>query len=104
MATSKRGAALAIAAAQRQRRALELRRAGAAYRAIADTLACSVATAHDDVRAALADLTAKTRAEAAALRGVRGGIVEGTKGCKLGRDVKHCALLDRHSRMRCVCR
>lgn len=68
MATGKAGAAIEITAAQRQRKALELRRAGASYRAIADALGCATATAHDDVRAALALLAAETRAEAEQLR------------------------------------
>jgi DNA-binding CsgD family transcriptional regulator len=68
MATGKRGAQQQITAAERQRRALELRKGGASLRAIGDALGCSYETARGDIAAALADLAAETRAEAEQLR------------------------------------
>ena len=68
MATGKQGASIEIAAAERQRRALELRKGGASLRAIGDALGCSHETARQDVAAALAALVAETRADAEVYR------------------------------------
>lgn len=68
MAQGKAGAAAAIAAAERRRKALGLRRGGASLRDIAAALGCSHEQARRDVAAALAELAADTRAEAEQLR------------------------------------
>ena len=68
MANGKKGDQQRIAAQERRIQALAYRKAGASYRAIADTLAVSLAQAHDDVQAALAELAAEQRAEASDLR------------------------------------
>jgi hypothetical protein len=54
--------------ADRRARAFSLRRAGASYRAIAQQLSVSLATAYDDVNAELMELREQTKADAEAVR------------------------------------
>lgn len=57
-----------ITATERRIKALALRKAGASYRSIADTLACSLSQVYDDVQHAYAELNAQQQAEAAEAR------------------------------------
>jgi DNA-binding CsgD family transcriptional regulator len=68
MATGKAGAQQKIAATERRRKALELRKGGASLRSIADALGVAVGTVHNDVNHELATLAAETRQEAEQLR------------------------------------
>lgn len=54
-----------ITATERRIKVLAYRKAGATYRAIADTLAVSLATVHDDMQRAYAELNEQQQAEAA---------------------------------------
>lgn len=65
MANGKKTDQQRITATERRIKALALRKAGASYRAIADTLACSVATVYDDVQHAYQELNEQRQAEAA---------------------------------------
>lgn len=68
MANGKKTDQQRIAAAERRQQALELRKAGASYRKIADTLAVSLSQAHDDVQQALIQLAELECASAGELR------------------------------------
>src|SRR5262245_42781916 len=68
MAVGRKGAITQITIAERQVKALALRKAGASYRAIGDAPGVSGKTAFEDVHAGLAALAAEQRAEAQELR------------------------------------
>lgn len=68
MANGKKTDQVRIGAADRRQRALELRKAGASYRAIGATLGVSEAQAHRDVQDALARLAELELTSAAELR------------------------------------
>jgi DNA-binding CsgD family transcriptional regulator len=68
MANGKKTDQQRIAATERRIKVLSLRKAGAPYRQIADTLAVSLATVHDDLQRAYAELNEQQQVEAAELR------------------------------------
>lgn len=68
MASGKKTDQQRIAAAERRVKALDYRKAGASYRAIARELGVSEAQAHNDVQRSLADLAAQQQASAEELR------------------------------------
>jgi DNA-binding CsgD family transcriptional regulator len=57
-----------LTAQERRIKVLSLRKAGVSFRAIAETLGCSIATVHGDVQHVYAELNAQQQAEAQELR------------------------------------
>jgi len=70
MAKTRRVEAGHIARVERRLKALELRKAGASYRRIGDTLGVAMVTVRRDIAHELAQLAAETQRDAAELRGL----------------------------------